>query len=440
MIRIHLRGHKPARVLTSVKIDKAVKYWNPKKTWGKWVFKHPNKESLNIEIEHEYLRIKEQVQTWQRDQPNTLQIPLLLAERFRIGISDLYFDWTDKVLDDAKEQAFQTYKNKRIACTLFEKFAGSQTPLESVSSTLVRQFQDHLRKETLPLTGKRRKGSTINGILTRLHKVHQDVLIKRGISPKRAKTLSPWLDAETLATLKPKKAKLNESSIAKVSTVRIKTQKRTITPEGTLEVWMLAYSLAGARFGDVMKLRYREFETDEFGTPVSLRYEMMKTGNVMNVPVFADAWQILKKYWKLGAKPTDYVLPYLKNTAPYAKLVTYEQYRTAPFELKQRYSVKITSLNTKMNVCLKEIERAAGLTEPLRFHNSRHSFADLARRTMEKDGSITMYDIQKMMGHSDFKTTEIYTKDLQERDTTQAMNAIFNRKIGKAADCEMASK
>lgn len=428
MVRLHLKGHSPSRVLTSVKLEKVEKFWNPKKEWRKWIIKHVDKDRLNSEIAGEYERIKQQVEAWQREQPDAFFTPLLLSDRFRAGTSEYYFDWIEIALKDAEEQAYTTYNAKKYAASLFKQFVGPDVLLQSVSAVMVRQFQDWLKKKPTRGTDLKRKGSSVNKVIERIDTLHQVILVKQGYSPKRAKILSPWTDVVNVDVVKPRKAKLDQETIIKVAqAANIESVHKVLTHADAFRIWQLSHYLAGARFSDVLKLRYCEFETNEAGQPTHLRYEMMKTGNLVSVPVFDQAKDLLLHWWKPNAKPTDYVLPYFKNDSAFAYILTYEQYRSATIGVKRAYFYKLTFLNTEVNSRLKDIQEVAGLKERLTCHSSRHSFANVARQIMETDNTINLYDIQKMLGHSDIRTTQVYTNSLLERDTTQSMQAIFKR-------------
>jgi integrase len=428
MIRLHMKGQKPARVLTSVKIVGADKCWNPKKTWEKWVIKHPNKAALNIEIEREYQRVKTQVQKWQEaGGPNDLLTPALLAERFRAGVSDRYFDWVDKVLEDNKDQAYSTYIGKRSAATMFKKWVGAAVNLQSISPLLVRQFQHYLVKSPIK-EGRYRKATTVNEILAKLHIIHKHVLIKMGIPLNQVAIQSPWTEIIPLKEVKSRKGKLSEATINWLAQLPVKSKRRKLTPEIAFRIWRLTHLLAGARFADIMLLRYNNFTLDTEGRPIQLQYEMQKTGNFVRIPIFEESRNLLNFFWKSNRKPTDYLLPYLNNKAAYAKLLTHEQYRTAPFAVRKKLHNTLRHWNQQVNLSLKELQEMADLPDKLRTHNARYSFADLARRIMVEDKSITVYDIQLMLGHRDFKTTEGYYRDEENQDVTEAMRAIFDRK------------
>ncbi|GAB3948295.1 hypothetical protein GCM10028805_22330 [Spirosoma harenae] len=442
MVRLHQKGQKPGRVLTSVKIENAPKFWDAellkkekekdpstkrKVSWGKWVVKHPKREPLNTEILAEYERIKKLATGWLEETPYLT--PTLLADRFREGISDLYFPLLDKVVEQAKSQAYGTYLNKKSARDLFYTFLADKAEgatLQSITPITALSFQSHLQ-DTKSIRGDKRKASSINEIIGRLNTLHEEVLMSRGIPKKQATLQSPWTEIEPLTETKTPKAKLNEQTIERVTGIQIESKRRVVTHEMAFQIWLLARVLAGARISDVLKLRYREFELNEAGEPVHLRYEMMKTGHLISTPVFEEAQLLLKQFWAPSSSPDTYVLPLLKNSEPHAKLLTHEQYKNAPFEVRSRLAQVIRHWNKEINNRLREIEQKAKLPRPLRMHSARHSFADYALQIMKREANITLYDIQAMLGHGSLKTTEIYTRELEEKDLSESMQKIFKK-------------
>lgn len=427
MIRLHLKDQKPARVQTMVKITNAGKNWQPKK-WGKWIKGHPDAEALNAAILAEHDRVKKQVEAWQAAEfTGSVLTPGILATRFKSGTSDLYFSWLDQAVDDTKTLAYSTYLSNRTTTNMFRVFAGEEVPLLAITPRLAREFQNYLLKLPERYHAGKRKASTINKYINRMHVLHKAVLIKTGVSAKQADYLSPWNDVQPLPEARARKTKLSEATIQRVASTTVETTRRKVTPERAFHVWLLCHLLAGARVSDVLLLRYQDFTLDPDGLPIYLRYEMRKTGNRVNIPVFDEARTLLKIYWNDDASPTDFILPYLESDQAYAKLITREQYQAAPFDVRRKLYNTLTHWNRQLNNCLKLLQQEAGLKETIKTHNARHSFADLARRIMQKEKSITVYDIQLMMGHSNFKTTEAYYQaDDQESD--QPMQAIFNRK------------
>ena len=66
----------------------------------------------------------------------------------------------------------------------------------------------------------------------------------------------------------------------------------------------------------------------------------------------------------------------------------------------------------------KPLERwiqAAGITKHITFHCFRHTYA-----TLQLAGGTDIYTVSKMLGHTDVKTTQIYTKVIDEKKTKAA--------------------
>ena len=444
MVRLHLKGYKPGRVLTSVKIEQAPKCWaalDPKRAikpeWGKWVIRHPDKESINERIRSEHDRIKQQIESWQKAEPGLLFTPDMLADRFRsASVSENYYQQMLPILEESKSQAYTTWRGKRTALNAFVAFAGQDTLTVNVTPKLVRQFQQHLLKRRIGRTGEPLKGSTVNTYLDSLHNLHKQLLITSGVSPKQALLQSPWNDRERAGEIKPKKMRLDEAAIERVSRVSVETNRRKMTPDLAFHIWMLSHVLAGARFSDVLQLRYTNFQVDANGQPTQLRYEMMKTGFVINIPLFDEARLLLSRFWQVGrCGSTEYVLPFLSRKEAYARILTHEQYKRSPFATRAKLSQHIGHWNYQVNVCLREIQAEAGLSG-LTTHTSRHSFADLARRIMQEDKTLTLYDIQLMLGHLEYKTTVGYMEELSGQDASRPMQAVFNRNKNRSAQAK----
>jgi site-specific recombinase XerD len=69
-------------------------------------------------------------------------------------------------------------------------------------------------------------------------------------------------------------------------------------------------------------------------------------------------------------------------------------------------------LNKNIKVCetIKPWMDAAGITKPITFHSSRHSFA-----TMMLTLGVDIYTVSKLLGHKSVQTTQIYAKIVNKK-------------------------
>lgn len=96
--------------------------------------------------------------------------------------------------------------------------------------------------------------------------------------------------------------------------------------------------------------------------------ERIKTGNTFFTPILSPAMQILRKY--------DFKVPHISNQ--------------------------------KANEYLHLVESRMNINKPMTMHVERHSFATLCLTY-----DVSLDKVQRMMGHSDIKTTQIYAKILK---------------------------
>lgn len=451
MVRLHLKGHMPARIQLDVKIDSIDKHWaaldkrrkSKKPDWGKWVIRHIDADALNAKIESGYNRIKGLIEAWEKEEltanPDLLHstlTPKQIAERYKTRLSDAYFDLTNQVLEASKVKAYRTYVNRFTAVNMLAGFAPDDLTLQGLTVPLVERFQKYLRDRYVsPKTKKRLAASSINQYMELLNTVHIEVLKLKGHSRKKAIVMSPFTEVVALKSKSAYRAKFNEAQIEQAQTSLPETKRRRVSPEDAFAIWMLAHLLAGARFSDVLMLRYEHFEADGEGKIVQLTYTMSKSANKVSIPIFDEVRTLLTRWWKPDSKPTDYLLPYLDNKAVYAKYTTRDQLYAAPFDERQKLDNRLYYWNGQINKVLAIIEKHLGFRDKLRMHNARHSFADLARRIMQEDGTLTLLDITKLLGQSDPRMVMVYIEEMERQDTNKQMAAVFNRK-GKAKESE----
>ncbi len=74
--------------------------------------------------------------------------------------------------------------------------------------------------------------------------------------------------------------------------------------------------------------------------------------------------------------------------------------------------------HSSVNRCAKELLKKAGITKQLSFHSSRHTAA-----TQLLNNGVDIFTVQKLLGHKDIKSTQVYTKII-DKTKTDAVNKI----------------
>ncbi|MBI9068487.1 MAG: site-specific integrase [Salinivirgaceae bacterium] len=146
----------------------------------------------------------------------------------------------------------------------------------------------------------------------------------------------------------------------------------------------------GLRYQDAYNLKMDDIKTDNDGNRI-IQILMEKTDDKVDVPLLDEAKIIVERYESDAAREVyGYVLP--------------------------RYS------NQKINTYLKVIADLCGITKTITHHVGRHSFATLA---LNKKVPIEV--VQKVLGHTDVKTTQIYAKMMTQTVVSemQKMNEAF---------------
>ena len=133
--------------------------------------------------------------------------------------------------------------------------------------------------------------------------------------------------------------------------------------------------LTGMRQGEIISLQWSSIDLDQKLIHITNQDGFLtKTGRSRSVPMNNDVFEMLQK---------------LQGEAPEHSRVFVREGEM----LKQSY----------VEHKFKQYVRSAGLRDDLKFHSLRHTFA-----TWLVQSGASIYEIQKLLGHSDIKTTQIY--------------------------------
>lgn len=100
-----------------------------------------------------------------------------------------------------------------------------------------------------------------------------------------------------------------------------------------------------------------------------------------------------------------------------------DRYKTDPLCISQHRILPIYT-NQRMNSYLKEIADLCEIKKTLTTHLARHTFAT----TITLSHGVPIETVRKMLGHTDLKTTQIYSK-VVDKKIADDMKSLFEKKV-----------
>jgi integrase len=152
-------------------------------------------------------------------------------------------------------------------------------------------------------------------------------------------------------------------------------------------------ALTGLRFSDIQKLKWKEVTSIE-GKGYYIRFAQKKTRNRETLPINLDAFNILTE-----------------NGAGSGDVQVFEGLKYSAYQNKHLY----------------QWIGAAGITKDITFHCFRHTHAIL-----QLANGTDLWTVQKLLGHRDIKTTQIYARviDKATREAADKIKLDFGSKDG----------
>lgn len=307
---------------------------------------------------------------------------------------------------DKKFQMKQIRTSERYNVMLrkLKTFLGNKPlPISKVTTGFLNDFQLYLQKEGLHQNYVHVNMKTLRTIIQK-EAIREDKIL----TPDK----NPFVFYTMLKVLPTKKERLDIKEIEKIENLQY--------PETDIHfhirnIFLFSLYNAGIRIGDLLQLKWVNISDGR------LKYSMGKTDKERSIKLLPQALKILKIYEAKKEKETDFIFPFLDNKAEYSKLVTPEDFQKTSPELLAFLFKKIESRISIINSGLKDIAKDAKIKKSISSHVARHSFADIARK---KD--ISIYDISKMLGHSDITVTQGYIKSLDYESMDEAMKTVFS--------------
>jgi integrase len=250
-----------------------------------------------------------------------------------------------------------TKDNWQTALNYFEMFTGGKLSISNLNQKLCNDFREYL------LTAKRQRGiqsehisqSSARAYYSKfkavLKQAYKKGLIDIDLSTRIDGISQPEVQREYL-TLEQLQALAN-----------------TPCSKPLLKNAAIFSALTGLRISDILKLVWGEVQYSE-QEGYFLQFRQKKTKGVEVLPISEQAFKLLGE----RQEPTSRVFEGL-------------------------------IYSTRLNVHLKNWILQAGITKHITFHCFRHTFA-----TLQLSHGTDIFTVQKMLGHKDLKTTQVYAK------------------------------
>lgn len=357
---------------------------------------HPNSAQINLliqrresEAEEEILRIRLSDKT-----PTVRQVKQQLVK----DDAGDFFAFAHSHLEDLQaREKIARYRRLKATLGKLEDFAGSNLSFEQITPEFLNAFETHCLGQGNKQSTAATKLSDLRALYNRAERFGHT----EGLS-------NPFRRFKIKQGTQPDRTKLSLDEIRRLEALEL--------PNGSFEsvvrdFFLMSFYSGGIRFSDAVQMTQARIIVGPEGEADRLVYRAGKTEKRRSVKITPPARRILEKYIDEN-KPADaFIFPLL------------DEYDLST--ARRLYNAR-SSVNTRVNKCLKELGKRAGIVEaggnpkPISTHIARHSFADMARTS-----NWSTYDISKALQHSSLAITERYLKDFDDTSLDASMENLF---------------
>lgn len=294
----------------------------------------------------------------------------LEAQRGSYGFTDVqkvkgsFIDYVE-ILKDKRKNSEGNFGNWDSAHKHLKTFAKTDVIFSQIDRRWLEKFKYYLQfeaktKSNKPLS-KNTQSSYFNKIRAALKEAAREEIIQR----------NPAADIQGISP--------GETERAFLTYDELKAMAKTDCEVPILKTAFIFSALTGLRWSDVNKLVWSEVQNSkELGN--YLRFRQKKTQGSETLPISEQAFNLLGE----RGEAEERVFKHLKYSAWY-------------------------------NLKLHQWAMKAGISKTVTFHCARHTYATL-QLTLGTD----IYTVSKLLGHKNLKTTQIYTKVIDEKKTEAA--------------------
>ncbi len=369
------QNRKLKRMATGIKV--LPETWDPiKKKIRK---KHPLVNQYNKVLD---LKLAEVIKTYSKLLEVNPQVsPEDISRELSKDTTTNFFDFAHgtKMAEIKSRNKMGTYRRYEAVLSKLEAYAGKNLSLKRINYSFVKDYSLYLK------TKLKNTDDTVSANLSVIRTVINEA-IRHGLYSEN----NPF-DQVQLKYTDNTKEKLTAEELKRIFTTTLPQIPSLLLAR---DFFLACFLAEGTRAGDMMLMQPGNIINN------CLVFQQQKTGTQMVIPIVPELQEIIDRHYEGGR----FIFPFLNKD-----LVINEQV--------------INSRITYANKYLKEVSKYCGIFKKLSTHVSRHTFTDLALQATNEN----IYLVQKSLGHSSVKTTEIYSRNRVNFDRKSILPEILTK-------------
>ena len=310
---------------------------------------------------------------------DTLQLAESIKAKRELEIKNGFYGFTNEfnqstnfidyftALMEKRKDSDGNYGNWDSSLKHLKKFAGTKVSFREIDQTFCENFRDYLKTKARKSNGQPLSSSSVSSYFNKFRACLKEAVRKKIILS------NPAIDVTNPKVIESKREYLTIDEL-----------KAIVKAECRYDVLKRAFifsCLTGLRWSDINNLKWSEVQNTNEGWRIT--FHQQKTKGLQYLDISEQA----RGYLGEQSNADDKVFTGL------------------------RYS-------SYMNVELTKWVMRAGITKDITFHCARHTFA-----VLQMTLGAELFTLQKLLGHSDIKTTQIYAKIIDEK-RREAVNKI----------------
>jgi integrase len=273
------------------------------------------------------------------------------------------FAFRTKMAEIKSTNKIGTYRRYEAVLNKFKDFTGNNLNINRVNYELLKKYEVHL------INNLKNSRNTVSSNFSVIR-----AIINEAIRHDVYKSRNPFSQLQL---------KYDDKSKEKLTAAELNRLMNNPIPEIysiqlARDFFMACFLAEGTRGGDMIAMK------KEYIINNCLCFSQQKTGSKMVITIVPELMDIFNKYMGTG----KYIFPFLNDEKVVNEII-------------------IGNKLAYINKFLKELAKYCGIFKNLSSHVARHSYTDLALEA--SNGNI--YQVQKSLGHSSVKTTEIYSRN-----------------------------